>query len=206
MESAAEDALFVFEVPGFDNLINRMRFDQVFHQHLQYFSISSFLRLLQEVGASYLLHRENYHDWGAVAVAFTRASPAKVVQDVTPRPTLNGIHDRYKLFRNQMQATTDMLKAFAGSTVYGYGAAQMLPVLGYHMATDFGQLTAVLDDDPEKEGIRYWNLPVKIIPSSKALDIAESSVFITAVDNVQPIMTKLLANRPRHIFFPLHII
>ncbi len=78
MELAAPDALFIFEVPGFDGLISRFRFDQIFLQHLQYFSRASFLRLLQNVGANFLLRRENYHDWSAMAVAFTRSRSGDV--------------------------------------------------------------------------------------------------------------------------------
>ena len=105
-----------------------------------------------------------------------------------------------------MKATSATLAELDGGKIYGYGAAQMLPVLAYHMDTDFSQLTAVLDDDPAKDGIGYWNLPVKVIPSAQARDLSESSVLITAVDNVQPIMTKLLSNRPRHIVYPFHLL
>lgn len=206
MKAATPDALFVFEVPGFDGLISRYRFDQVFHQHLQYFSLSSFMRLLETVGADFLMHRENFHDWGAMAVAFTRSAPGNVIGRYALRPTLANITRRYELFRQQMAATSALLAELSGTRIYGYGAAQMLPVLGYHMGTDFRQLVAVLDDDPEKDGIGYWNLPVKVMPSSHAKDISEAAVLITAVDNVQPIMTKLLANRPRHIVCPFHII
>ena len=52
VKEGADDALYLFEVPGFDNLIERMRFDQVFHQHAQYFSLHSFLRLLDLVGGN----------------------------------------------------------------------------------------------------------------------------------------------------------
>ena len=203
---AAPDALFLFEVPGFDALVGRSRFDQVFHQHLQYFSLGSFTTLLQQVGAGYLSHRENYHDWGAVAVAFTRSGASSALSATTPRYALNDIKKRYQLFRDQMRTTRATLEGLAGTPVYGYGAAQMLPVLAYHLETDLGQLTAILDDDPQKEGLRYWNLPVRVIPSAQAKDIAESSVLITAIDNVQPIMTRLLALRPRHIIYPFHTI
>jgi len=206
LESAAPDALFVFEVPGFDGLISRFRFDQVFHQHLQYFSLASFARLLDNLGASLLLSRENYHDWGALAVVFARSASANVHEADARRPSLSDIHDRYHLFRQQMMASSAMLSALSGTTTYGYGAAQMLPVLAYHMKTDFGQLAAVLDDDPSKDGIQYWNLPVKIMLPGRVKDISEGSVLVTAVDNVQSIMTKLLANRPRHILYPFHVI
>jgi len=206
LDAAAPDALFVFEVPGFDGLISRFRFDQIFHQHLQYFSHASFLCLLQTVGAQFLLHRENYHDWGAMAVAFTRSEAGGAIPGRARRPSLNAIQMRHKLFRDQMAATSATLGALEAEKIYGYGAAQMLPVLAYHMNTDFSELAAVLDDDPAKDGIGYWNLPVKVMPSSRAHDISDASVLITAVDNVQPIMTKLLVNRPRHIVYPFHII
>jgi hypothetical protein len=166
--------------------------------------LRSFLQLLEFVGGKYLAHSFNYHDWGAMAVAFTKRDcmavpPARLW-------TLEEIQTRYVLFREQMKVAGEVLRYYAGGPLYGYGAAQMLPVLGYHMGTDFSELKAVLDDDPAKDGIGYWNLPVKVMPSSRAVDFAQSAVLITAIDNVQPIMTKLLANRPRHIINPLNVI
>lgn len=208
MKVATPDALFIFEVPGFDGLIRRLRFDQVFHQHLQYFSLASFLRLLEALGAKFLLHRENFHDWGAMAVAFMRSDQGKTAPTEVARPTLDEITSRYALFRGQMATTNEILIGLKGTTVYGYGAAQMLPVISYHLGNDLSQLTAVLDDDPDKDGLGYWNLAVKVMPSSRVPDLSEASVLITAIDNVQPIMIRLLTNakRPRHIIYPLHLI
>jgi len=205
MQAAAPDALFVFEVPGFDGLIGRFRFDQVFHQHLHYFSLASFTCLVRNAGAHVLGHRENFHDWGAMAVFFTRSAPPIAIEMRALRPSLGQIARRYALFRRQMEAASDMLADLHGAPIYGYGAAQMLPVLAYHMKTDFGQLAAVLDDDPEKDGIGYSNLPVKVMLPGRATRLSEASVLITAIDNVAPIMTRLLANRPRHILHPLQV-
>jgi len=206
MQAAAPDALFVFELPGFDGLIDRFRFDQVFHQHLHYFSLASFTRLVRNAGAHVLGHRENFHDWGAMAVVFTRAAPSIAIEMRALRPSLGQIARRYALFRRQMEAAGDMLADLQGAPIYGYGAAQMLPVLAYHMKTDFGQLAAVLDDDPEKDGIGYSNLPVKVMLPGRATRLSEATVLITAIDNVAPIMTRLLENRPRRILHPLQII
>jgi hypothetical protein len=203
LAAGADDALFLFEVPGFDGLVERMRFDQVFHQHVQYFTLHSFLKLLGFVGGKYVAHQFNYHDWGAMAVAFSKRESA-----TSPKAklwTLAEIQERYALFREQMKTAGKALRFFAGK-LYGYGAAQMLPVLGYHMGTDFSELTAVVDDDPSKDGIGYWNLPVKVISSKCAGDLSDATVLVTAIDNVQPIMTKLLAHRPRHIINPLNVI
>lgn len=208
MRVATPDAIFVFEVPGFDGLISRLRFDQIFHQHLQYFSLASFLRLVEECGGAFLLHRENFHDWGAMAVAFTRSSSIKSVAWDVPPPLLGDITKRYAVFRGQMKNTNEILTELNGTAVYGYGAAQMLPVLSYHLGNDLSLLAAVLDDDPAKDGIGYWNLPVKVWPSSRVPDLSQAAVLITAIDNVSPIMTRLLTSpqRPRHIIYPLHVI
>jgi cyclopropane-fatty-acyl-phospholipid synthase len=206
MEASAPDALFIFEVPGFDCLISRGRFDQIFHQHLQYFSHGSFLNMIEKAGGQFLLHRENYHDWGAMAMAFKRSDKGGIPSPKIQPPSLREIELRYKMFECQMATIRETLMALDGSKIYGYGAAQMLPVLAYHIGNNLGCLTAVLDDDPDKEGLGYWNLPVEIMPSSRAEDISEASVLITAVDNAQPILKKLLGNRPRHILYPFNII
>jgi SAM-dependent methyltransferase len=208
LNAAAKDALFLFEVPGFDALVRRLRFDQVFHQHLQYFALASFQRLLEELGGVYLAHWENYHDWGALVVAFTTRSNGRAQRNGKVSPTFNltTIRERYALFCRQLSATNDVLKSLEGTTIYGYGAAQMLPVLVYHLGNDLSVLTAVLDDDPAKNGLYYWNLPLVIRHTADISDLETASVFITAVDNVKPILSKLLVRRPRHIIYPFNTI
>ncbi|MEQ8733916.1 MAG: methyltransferase domain-containing protein [Rhodospirillaceae bacterium] len=207
MEIAAPDALFIFEVPGFDNLIERGRFDQIFHQHLHYFSLSSFTALLKQVGASLIIHRENFHDWGAIAMAFVKGNENADQKLIFTPPSHDVIATRFRQFKQHLSSTKLVMAEIAQShRLYGYGAAQMLPVLAYHLGTDLKNFEAIIDDDPDKDGLGYWNLPVKIIPSSKVADMKESAVLITAIDNVQPIMTKLLEIRPRHIVYPFNLI
>jgi SAM-dependent methyltransferase len=204
MSIASDDAIFIFEVPGFDGLIQRFRFDQVFHQHAQYFSLSSFLKLLEVVGGRHLLHRFNFHDWGAMAVAFVKGD-VKPQEDVKLW-SITEIVDRYSLFQNQMKMTGELLAYHSKSPIYGYGAAQMLPIIGYHMGTDFSELIAVIDDDESKDGIGYWNLPVKVISGEKIYSLHDATVLITAIDNINSIMTKLLRQQPRQILLPLSLI
>ncbi len=204
MEICDDDALILFEVPSLEPLVARCRFDQVFHQHLHYFSLASFQRLIAAAGGEYLGHWRNYHDWGAMVVALRKGLPGKAV--LVPPPFARAdISPRYDLFRRQMAATTRFLDLLDGP-VFGYGAAQMLPVLAYHMETDLACLRTIIDDDPDKDGLGYWNLPVRVTHGSKIGGLGDASVLITAVDNVQPIMTRLLADRPRHILYPFHLI
>ncbi len=66
----------------------------------------------------------------------------------------------------------------------------------------------LLDDDIRKDGMYYANLPLKICNYNKVNNrmLKNSSVLITAVDNVKPLMIKLLSNRVRNIIYPFHVI
>ena len=205
LDMAAEDALFIFEVPGLEALVNRHRFDQVFHQHLQYFSQQSFLKILQTVGASPVHLSSNYHDWGAFAVAFVRENGKKPISPLSVAPDIKKVQSSLEIFRAMMDTTRRSLDSLEGP-VYGYGAAQMLPVLAYHLKSDLSFLDAVIDDDPEKTGAHYWNLPVKIVPMDQVARLEDTSVLITAVDGAQPILERLFKHRPRHIIYPFHTI
>jgi SAM-dependent methyltransferase len=206
-DAAADDAIFLFETPGFDALVRRNRFDQIFHQHVQYFTIGSLRRMMESVGLEYLGHRENYHDFGAFAAVF-RKSAKRTAGLFTAPPiwTSDDIRQHHGLFKQQMGLTSEVLNSLGDGVIYGYGAANLLPVMAYHLETDLGFIDAVLDDDPAKDGMAYWNLSVEIRHAAKAGDLSQSTVVITAVDNVAPIMARLLQKRPRHIVYPLTVI
>jgi hypothetical protein len=206
LDNSVDDSLYVFEIPCFDLLLERNRIDQVFHEHLQYFTRGSIAKLIDVCGAELIDCSFNYHNWGAMMVAFKKKGNSQGVfeQDCL---VFSGeqIEQKYKLFRYQMENTIDILKGLQGN-VYGYGAALMLPVLAYHMKTDLGFLKAILDDDEEKDEWFYENLPLRVCLPKKIKDYEDSSVFLSAWDNVKPIMSKLLSNRPKHIISPLHLI
>jgi SAM-dependent methyltransferase len=208
LDVAADDALFLFEVPSFEELVQRLRFDQVFHQHLNYFTLTSFQRLLGEVGAVSIGHRVNYQNWPALIVPFVkrRSGQKQLAGKDLPVFNISAVRKRYSLFQRQMAITNEVLKSLKGTKIYGYGAAAMLPTLAYHLNNDLSMLAAILDDDPAKDGLHFCNLPPIIRHASSIMDLDDASIFITAVDNVKPILGKLLAHPPLHILYPFHII
>ena len=202
---ANNDAIFFFEFPALEPLVVRHRFDYIFHQHLQYFSLRSFVRLIEECGGHYIKHVWNYHGWGALLVAFRKSRGTNPINCQT-NLNVESIKRNYELFRNQFLSAGKVLDSFKGGCIYGYGAAQMLPIISYHLENDLSCLKCVLDDDPVKDGLHYWNLPVKISHPRHFRDIGKSTVFITAIDNVKPILLKLFEVEPKHIIYPLHIL
>lgn len=86
--------------------------------------------------------------------------------------------------------------------VYGYGASLMLATPGYHLQTDFSQLTCVLDDDVARDGATYENIPVTVRHTAKVAPAPNSSYLITSLENIRPICRRILELTPRRILVP----
>ncbi|RJQ11492.1 MAG: methyltransferase domain-containing protein [Dehalococcoidia bacterium] len=204
LDAVAADGLLVFEVPGFDRLLGRLRFDQIFHHHLQYFSRASLFRLLAECGGEYVASVEHPQHWGAILIAFRRASGESPAAPSAPVVTRAGVLARYAQFRRLAEATGELLTA-ATLPVAGYGAAQLLPNLAYHLG-GLGAMEVVLDDDESKDGWRYANLPLTVRHPSNVPGWRDGTVVITALDNATPILRRLLGDQPRDTLLPLSYI
>ncbi|MCP4606638.1 MAG: methyltransferase domain-containing protein [Proteobacteria bacterium] len=214
LSRASDDTVFVFGFPSLDLLIEQYRFDRIFHQHLQYFSVRSFETLLQRTGGELLDFRFDPNYWGSQLFAFKKRSDKS--DEGSDRGVMEKVRNcsivrkadilkRYKIFSNMMNAARFILDDLRSERWYGYGAALMLPVLAYHLQTDFSEFEAVLDDDPKKDGMAYANLPVKIV-SPKKVDIKKASIFLTSIDNRRLILKNLLEKRPRRILDPLALL
>jgi hypothetical protein len=205
VSKSTADADFFVQVPIMDTIVEESRFDLVFHQHRNYFSIASFNYLINELGCSLVNYTVNYDHWGAAIFYFTK-SHKKVDMNI-PRLSRQMVLDSYALFCNAMKTTQKHILFLSNHKIYGYGAALMLPVIFYYLGIDAGDIDCILDDDETKIGRTYLNLPVDIRATSGISDIGESVILITALSskiNTRRIMDRLFKMKPRYIITPLH--
>lgn len=205
---ADEGALVVIEVPGFDSLLTNNRFDQVFHQHLHYYSLASFERLIHEVGGEYLTHRFNYGYWGGtMLVAFKKTtSKVKNFKSRFVRPNEDVVGKHVQVFREQMHAAMCVIDTLKGETICGYGGAQMLPTIAYHMKSDFAFMKNVLDDNPDRSGLMYPYMPVVIKKPEPGFTLQDVNVLITALDSARPILGRVMSLNAKRIILPLNVL
>ena len=198
-----EDCLYVVEIPCFENLVESLRFDAVFHQHIHYFDLSSFKRLIWECGGEYLGHTFNHQGscGGALIVAFRRAKTTRVKPEIKLQARIARFESRIALYNTQMAMMKELLDALPGP-VYGYGASLMLATLAYHLQTDFSQLECVLDDDVSRDGATYENIPITVRHTTKVAPAPNSSYLITSMENIRPIFRRILELNPRRILVP----
>jgi hypothetical protein len=204
-----DETIFFFQFPLLETLLAGCRFDQVFHQHLNYFSIRSIVYMLDELGCKLLDYSINSNHWGAVLIAFKKGKDNSRFLNDAWNINEPEILERYSVFKSNMETANSRLSFLNGENVYGYGAALMLPVLSYYMGNDFTKFQCIIDDDKRKEGLYYVNLPVSISPRDKITDIEDSVVVLTAIAslmNVRRILSRLYELKPRQIILPLNTI
>lgn len=209
VDRAEPNAIFFVQVPLIETILEECHFDQVFHQHLNYFSLKSFLYMINELGCDLVDLAINYNHWGTGLFAFKKGiSRSKFKVDVQ-HITVAEVKRRYEIFKDDLKQINKRLLCFRNEKIYGYGAALMLAVLSYHMENDFSCLACIMDDDRNKDGMSYLNLPVSIVHRDKIKDLKDSIVLLTAISskiNVRRMLTNLISFEPRHIICPLKII
>jgi hypothetical protein len=209
ISKASDDTLFVFQIPILETMLEDCRFDQVFHQHLNYFSLRSFMHLLNELGCSILGHTINYNHWGAALIAFQKNSRPNISNEDLWHITQQDIIERYNFFQREMEQTNKKIVHMQNNRIYGYGAALMLPVISYYLKNDFSCIDCIIDDDIEKDGLFYLNLPVQIKHISRIDDLKDAVLLLTAISsriNTKRILGKLFNMDLKRIIYPLKTI
>ena len=203
VDLADDHCLFVLEIPNFDNLVKQRRFDQVFHQHIQYTSLSSMRRLVSRLGCTFLGHTFNYHYWGGTLLFWFekgggRIEPGLVGFEVQNIEAVKRSFDDFKsMIRTAVNQAVDLRE-----TCFGYGGAQMLPVLAYHMESNLDFMDAILDDNSERHMTSLPGVsPIIRAPMKGEMD--DAAVMITALDSARPILRRLLNVKPRRIIHPM---
>ena len=204
-EQCPKECLFVFEVPCLDSMVKQLRFDAVFHQHFHYFSLKSLKNLVSQAGGEIIAH--DYNDFatlgGSIMIAFRFKNH---IVNVEANPLVEGF---CALFDANKKKFTDYMSALKQaidcdkSSLYGFGASLMLPVLLYHLDIKEERFTYVIDDDPLKHGWQYKNLNLLIGHPDK-LSIAEGERFmVTSVENTMPILNRIESFNPEFVYAPI---
>ncbi len=204
MDVAADDALFVIEVPDADSMLRGLRFDQVFHHHLHYFTLAALLSFIRAVGGHYVAHELNARNWGGtIVVAFRKGHGPRPDVPAAAPVSVAAVAGAFARFRIQMGELRRRIEGM-DCPLWGYGAGQMVPSLAYHLDSDLGFLHGILDDNPQRYGLGYPGLKPVVRQLGPDVDLAKAGVLITAPDAVRPILASLLPRDPLHLLVPFH--
>ena len=204
IEKTEQNTIFVFEVPSYESMIEGHRFDTIFHQHLNYFSVDTFSNMVIQCGGKVLDYEINHQGscGGSLMIAFKKSSDyLKPIKVINIENKINEFKNALKNYQLEMKILNDTFSNLKGLK-YGYGAGLMLSTFAYHSKIDFSMLECILDDDEAKDGLTYENIPVKVRSSSSLRPEKNSSFIITSLENIRPIYNRIVELSPRRIFIP----
>lgn len=187
----SDDGLIVFEVPDFESIVSKLRFDAVFHQHLHYFDLGSITSIARVAGLEVFSFRRNpAGSNGGSLIVCLHLSRAEASQGRAGEgeSRVNSVEAKIKRTRSAIvryeQMMALMFQQIDGHSgeIGVFGAGLMLPTLDYHLKGAIGQrVRVVFDDDPQKSGLEYRNLPLTI--SSPPADLQKLLMVIGGLES-----------------------
>lgn len=211
-KDTSKECEFFFEFPSLDLLIENYRFDQIFHQHVHYFSLQSIKKCLEKNGFQLNNFEYNQHHWGALLVNFNKKEYKKLkntnnnilikkkIRQSNKNLNIAEIKSRYNVFLANMKNLKNTLNKIEKHKLFFYGASQMLPVILYHLKLNINLVKLIIDDDKSKKNLSYNNIKLKISHLKSNAKVNDLSFLVTAPDNAVSITKKLLKLRPKKIF------
>jgi hypothetical protein len=196
VDHAADDATIVVEVPCFNTQLDNLRFDQVFHQHVHYFSTFSMNVFIERLNCSLISFHLNRNFWGGTLVAVFKKGGKN------PNTQCKIFKDDVLKSRAEFYETCNVTSKKLSSVknkMYAWGASQILPCLAYHLKTDFSEFSAILDRNIDRSGKFFPDLTPQIITPNLVDDIEESVIFISAIDSARSILKDCIDRKPLSI-------
>jgi hypothetical protein len=99
------------------------------------------------------------------------------------------------MFKKQVALFNEQIANF--DEVCLYGAAQMLPVLLYHLNNDRLNSTTIYDNNINRIGLKYPYLDLFI--QAPPVSLASKTIVISALDSYRPIFKKIADLQPKRV-------
>lgn len=204
----ANDGVVVIETPYVRDLVDRLEFDTIYHEHLFYYSLSSLEGLLERSGLAPVdVERIPLHG-GSLRVFATlkgaaRSTPA--VQRLLEEERRVGLCDPgyYQGFADRVGALCERLRdllgacAAAGERLAGYGAAAKATVLAHAVGIDAPTLAYVADRSPHKQGRFLPGTAIPVVPPARLLEDLPDRVLLFAWNFAGEVMEQQAPYRRR---------
>jgi len=186
------------QFPSLELLIEQKRFDQICHQHINYFSLNSIMKIMEQVGLQVNDYEFDSSHFGTLRVLVTRRK-TNDIQSLQFTDT--SISDSYCSFRRYCEQYNHLMKDFLYQR-QGFGAGLMVPTLAYYLPL-INNLSKIVDDNPMRIGKRYISLIPPIVGMDE-LDV-DKPVLITSISTkiaARAIFTKLVSLGVNDICLP----
>jgi hypothetical protein len=195
----APEGLVIVEVPYLAELIDRLEYDTVYHEHLCYFSVCALMRLADAVGLSIVrlervpVHGGSLRMYASPKRATGHAAAVQAWADQEQRDGLTSL-PRYLQFAAEVARSRQALRALlhglisAGKSVAGYGAPAKGNTLLNYCGIGTSWLSFTVDENPMKVGLYTPGMHIPVLAVSAILERQPDYVLILAWNFGEEIM------------------
>ena len=191
-EATRRDGVLLLQFQPIMTIVERGQWNALRHGHFAYYSLTSLMRLLGEVGMSIatLWEFDLYGGTVLVAAVHGDVEPDESVQRVLSKEQALGItmpealHGLQRRADEDVQVLRDWLEeqAAAGHSVYAYAAASKAVSLFSRAGITTELVKAVADGSPTKQGRRMPGTDIPIITPEELLAADPDRVLLTLAD------------------------
>lgn len=186
-----DDGVFVFEVPYLLDLLDRVEYDTIYHEHLSYFHLAPLKRLFSDAGmAVFHVERLSVHG-GSIRVYVGHAgrrsaSPQLAAMSATEGHRLLADQRIYRSFAESVVASrvalNDLLadRIAAGWRIAGYGASAKGNTLLNYCAIGPDVLEYVADTTPYKQGLLTPGTRIPVVPERRSVEDPPDALLLLA--------------------------
>jgi SAM-dependent methyltransferase len=205
----APNGLLSFEVSYLVDVIDKMLFDTIYHEHLDYHAIRPLIPFLKTNGFELLEAERVAPHGGSVrviaqrlgaarrpggsVVAAVAAEDALHLQDIeTYRRFARRVDERGSELRNLL---TELHKS--GKRIAGFGAPAKATTLMYHFGIGPETIDFILDDSPLKQGLYSPGMHIPVLPPTAIAERRPDYLLLLAWNFAGPIIEKHASYRQR---------
>ena len=197
----ADDGVFVFEVSYLADIVDKLLFDTVYHEHLCYHSIKPFVQFFHRHGLELVdverLPTKGGSIRGYVQLRGAGRAVAPVVGELMAEETARGL-DQPPLFQRytyKIESIKQELLAFlkaqkaAGKRIAGFGASATVTTLIYNFELA-PYLDFLVDDNQSRHGLFSPGCHLPVLSPDTLLERRPDFVVVLAWQYAAPILKK----------------
>ncbi len=198
----SEDGIFVFEVSYVVDVIQKLLFDIIYHEHLSYHSVISLVSFFKKNDMELIeaIHVDT-HGGSLRGIAKLKNGKHKVGKSVekcvklemelglNKLETYKEFFERLNIRKNELQKLFKKLKA-DNKTICGFGAPAKATTFMYQFGIDENIIDFIIDDSPLKQGLFSPGMHIPIYSSKKLYSEKPDYVVILAWNFAESIMNK----------------
>ncbi len=191
-----ENGVFIFEVPYLLDLIKKLEFDTIYHEHLSYFSLLPIMNLTEQYGLEVFDVRKQSVHGGTIRVFISQKNNLKIKDSVKHflederRFGLDNIEifEEFSLkvmaFKRKLRTELEILKK-ENNSIFGYGAPAKGNVLLNYCNIDTTILDYVIDTTPLKQGKYTPGTHIPIFSPDKIANMGNGHIALLLAWNYE---------------------